>query len=379
MMMDNKLNRLKERMDRTVLKEGLMDQGEKNRIINAAVNGKEKPKKYYLAHILSTVLFFSVFLFLGSLIYDKMFPSNTNNAQTPKQRESVVEQTNPNLQDKEHFSEDLTENPYIVMDGYYYRKTREIVSPEQLGTQVGEVKRIGDWAIKRTGDSNEIPPGPIYSIKGKEQDYIAGKGVAYINEQNVEAYLVFKKVDKVETTNTDHILSAKGDSEETGIAFENIKKKIGSLYGFVGTNSRTQLSSVFYSEGPTVSLIYQVPEGDDTTDKNFDVIQGVIFIEQYHKGTKNTKTRFIKPEPYVKEKDSNGNYTGELLEVEWEKPRLIESFDLNGVKWSLYKDTYYDDYVVLGHTKEYNFEITTQGNFSLETIKELLKFYKRVD
>ena len=56
---------------------------------------------------------------------------------------------------------------YIVLNGFYYVKTGETIPKEQLGQQVAKVERIGDWEIKKTGDSNEVSPGPIYSIKNK--------------------------------------------------------------------------------------------------------------------------------------------------------------------------------------------------------------------
>lgn len=354
--MEKQLKKLKESMNRTVFKKGLMDNNEKNRILEAVLKGTVKPKRYFLAPVLTTIFLISFFLFIGSFVFEKIEEENKESRSADK----TVE-------------EDLTKNPYVVLDGYYYRKTNEDVTADQLGSKVGEVKRIGMWAIKRTGDSNEIGPGPIFLIKGKDKDYIAGKG---INGQNEESYLVFRKVDKVKEINKNYILSASNDPEETSIAFQNIKNKIGTLYGFVNINSRTQLTLVSYSKGPIIRFIYNVTNGLEP-DTNSNVL---MFIYQYHKDTKLEQTRFIKPIVYDGTvKDSNGNNIDKIREINWNKPQLIESFSMNNIDWKVYNDSYYNDFVVTGQTEEYNIEITTQGEFSIDRMKDLLKYYKNVE
>jgi beta-lactamase regulating signal transducer with metallopeptidase domain len=266
---------------------------------------------------------------------------------------------------------------YIVLNGFYYKKTNEEVSSDQLGEQVGEVKRIGDWAIKKSGDTNEIPPGPIFSIKGRNDEYIVGKGVVFKNGQNLEGYLVFQKADKVKESNTNNILNAKGDPEETKIAFENVKQKIGTLFGFIDIDSRVNLQSVSYSEGAIVNLIYGIQEGDKKNGN--DLIQGFLFIYQYEKSFPLKNSRFVKPVEYEMIEGENGTIAEKSRDVKWEKPKLIESFKLNGIEWGAYEDSYYNDLVIKGQTEKFNFEITTQGNFPIDKIKELLRFYKEAN
>lgn len=48
-------------------------------------------------------------------------------------------------------------------------------------------------------------------------------------------------------------MSTKGDLEEAIIAFNNIKNKIGTLYGFINLESRASLFGISYSDGPLIS------------------------------------------------------------------------------------------------------------------------------
>ena len=69
----------------------------------------------------------------------------------------------------------------------------------------------------------------------------------------------------------------------------------------------------------------------------------------------------------------------QLKDIKWKKPTLIESFSANGIDWSIYKDSYYKDFVINGKTKDYTIEITTQGSFTEEGIKRLLHSYKKAE
>jgi hypothetical protein len=392
--MDNQLKNLRESMNNTVLKRGTIDDVEKRKILNAAFSGEVREQRNYFAPIMTAIVITGFFLTLGSFVFNNIFELKQNSGGNPKLQESGLEKekneqlsiTKKSPEDTDKVEKNIDENTvndqpnyhYIVLNDFYYKKTNEEVTSDQLGEQVGEVKRIGDWAIKKSGDTNEIPPGPIFSIKGRSDEYIAGKGVVYKNGKNMAGYLVFQKADKVKESNTDNILSTKGDGEEANIVFQNIKRKIGNLYGFMDINSRVSLEAISYSEGPVIQLNYQVPEGDKKSDN--DIIQGFLLIYQYKKDIQLKNSRFEKQVGlgYEMVRGENGKVSMQKSEsdITWENPILIESFSLNGIEWGVYQDSYYHDLVIKGQTGEYNIEITTQGDFTINRIKDLLRFYK---
>jgi hypothetical protein len=387
--MDNQLKNLRESMNNTILKRGTIDDVEKRKILNAAFSGEVREQRNYFAPIMTAIVAIAFFVTLGSSIFNHLFDLKQNSAapqklQQSEQKEALggaknsPEDTKVDKSIDQNTVNDVPNYHYIVLNGFYYKETSEEVTSDQLGKQVGEVTRIGDWAIKKSGDSNEIPPGPIFSIKGKSDEYIAGKGGIYKNGENVAGYLVFQKADIVKDVNTDNLLSTKGDAEEAKIVFKNIKKKIGTLFGFMDIDSRVSLAAVSYSEGPVIQLNYVVPEGDQKSGN--ESIQGQLLIYQYKKDIQLKDTRFEKPEGlgYGIVKGENGKVSMQKIEgdINWEKPILIESFTLNGIEWELYQDSYYHDFIMKGQAEEYNIAITTQGNFSKDKMKDLLRFYK---
>jgi hypothetical protein len=393
--MDDQLKNLRERMNKTVLKRGTIDDVEKRKILHAAIRGEVRQKRNYFAPILSVIVTMGLFVTLGTFVFNHLFDLKQISAGTPKLQQSEQKKGNKEAlgvaknspEDKAKVDKNINQNTvndvpnyhYIVLNGFYYKETNEEVTSEQLGKQVGEVKRIGYWAIKKSGDSNEIPPGPIFSVKGRSDEYIAGKGGIYKNGENVAGYLVFQKDDIVKDVNTDNLLSTKGDAEEAKIVFQNIKKKVGTIYGFMGIDSRVSLAAVSYSEGPVIQLNYVVPEGDQKSGN--ESIQGQLLIYQYKKDIQLKDTRFEKPEGlgYGIVRGENGKVSMQKIEggINWEKPILIDSFTLNGIEWELYQDSYYHNVLMKGQTEEYTIEITTQGNFSKDKMKDLLRFYKK--
>lgn len=263
--------------------------------------------------------------------------------------------------------------PHIVLNGFYYKKTDEEVTSEQLGEQVGEVKRIGTWAIKKSGDSNYIAPGPIYSVKDRSSDeYIVGRGGLFKDGVNKLAYIVFKKEEPVQQVDYDKILNTKGDLEEALIAVDNIKRKMDNFYQINNTD-RVELNYVSYlpENGPGAELIYNIREADKTV--NGETNQGMLFIKEYAKQLQPSSSRF---EKYVWKIVLNGD-VGTKQKQEALPPVLIDKFEMNGILWSYYTDQERNDIVLRGEKDDMYYEVTTQGDFSLEKLKELLIYFTK--
>jgi hypothetical protein len=138
---------------------------------------------------------------------------------------------------------------YIVYKNAYYVKTDEVLPTSQVGSKVLTVTRIGDWAIKKEGDTNEFPPGPdLYTVKGSDDSKMAVKvrqrkttsGTVIYQYQIVERYAT------VVQPESSTILGAKGDYNEVAIAIKNIRKKDPYLFELTEMDSRAKLFSVNY-------------------------------------------------------------------------------------------------------------------------------------
>ena len=231
--MDSQLKNLKEKMDKTVLKQGTISAAEKRRILDAAKNGRLKVKRHrnFLVPLLSVIVTAGLFFSIGSIFSRNLDETKEEGAATQdkialqegSKNEIFMEKpTKENERAELNAEQDtmIMSQPetayfsYIVFNGYYYKKTGEEVPVEQLGEQIGEVKRTGDWEIKKSGDSNEIPPGSIYIIKNRSDEFIAAKGVVYKDGQNEDGYVVFQKAEPV----------AEGDPNEIEKAEDNLDK-----------------------------------------------------------------------------------------------------------------------------------------------------------
>jgi small nuclear ribonucleoprotein (snRNP)-like protein len=374
-MIEDKLKHLRKSMDKSVFSDTTFESSEKAKILNE-LNRRERNGRFNLNSILSFAVCTFLFIGIGVFVFNQVNEEETNQTQGNTSldiSDGLVQDTdekNDNLGTKEV----EPSYPYIVLDGYYYKKTNEVVSSDEIGEKIGEVKRIGDWAIKKSGDSNEIPPGPIYSVNGKI-DYIAGKGVIYKEGKNQAAYIAFKKEEPVEQPEKDSILSSKGDLEEVQIALKNIKEKIGVLYSFVGLDNRVSLNAANYSpeNGPGVDLVFNVPEADKADDDH--IIDGMLFIRGYKKNTLPSNSRFLQQDEWKRIK--NGN-TLIKQKVEFVPPTLIETFKINGITWGYYEDNIHNDFILRGEVNNIYYEVTTQGYFTFERLKELLEGFKQI-
>lgn len=377
MMMEDKLKHLRNSMDKTVFSDTTFESSEKAKILRE-LNRRERINRFNLNSILSFAVCTFLFIGIGVFAFNEVYTKETNQMQGNTSLD--INNEDGLMQDKDEKNDTLGTKevepsyPYIVLDGYYYKKTNEVVQSDELGEKIAEVKRIGDWAIKKSGDSNEISPGPIYSVDGKI-DYIAGKGVIYKEGKNQAAYIAFKKEEPVEQPGNDSILSSKGDSEEVHIAFQNIKEKKRDLHSFLGVDNRVSLYSANYlpENGPGVELVFNIPEADKVVDDH--VVDGMLFISSYKKDTPPSNSRFHRQEGW--KRINNGNTIIKQKE-EYVPPILKETFKTNGISWGYYEDKVHHDFILRGEKNNMYYEVTTQGDFTLERLKELFESFKQI-
>lgn len=289
-------------------------------------------------------------------------PKDPNNKESDKKEVTYKEGIGTQYTDRD--KQKVIKYGYIVLNGFYYVKTGEIIPKDQLGQQVAKVERIGDWEIKKTGDSNEVPPGPIFSIKSKnEEQFVAAKGTVYENGEDKVAYLVFEKKDPVASEIKEgSILSAKNDETEVEIAFQNVKNLLPSMYEYRDNIGTTTLTQVSYAKdlGPGVVLYYRVPS-KDTTDEKGNELQGFIMAYQYDK-SKKLEQSWFRTEPVLEPKRlSDGAIKMEKV-GEQSAPQLIESFVKNETNWGFYKK-YTGQYFLKGEHGNTIFELQLQGDF----------------
>ncbi|PEZ08190.1 transcriptional regulator [Bacillus sp. AFS018417] len=288
--------------------------------------------------------------------------ANVENVKQVDKQEAAKKEEDTQYTDRD--KQNRASNGYIVLNEFYYVKTGEIAPKEQLERQIGKVERIGEWEIKKTGDSNEVPPGPIFSIKGKDpEQFIAAKGVTYENGESKAAYLVFEKKEPV-TNEIDEtsILSAKNDETEVNIAYKNVKKLLPSMYEYRDNTGTTTLTQVSYAKdlGPGVVLYYRVPS-KDTRDEHGNEVQGFIMAYQYDK-SKKLEQSWFRTEPVLEPKKfSDGAIRMEKV-GEQPAPELIESFVKNDTNWGLYKK-YTGQYFLKGEHGNMIYELQLQGDF----------------
>lgn len=365
-------------MDKTTFKNTTFDSHEKTNIINRLYKREKFPilnLNSLLSFATCSVLFIGIGVFVFNQLNggesDKLQGNTTSNIN--EEQKSLIQDKDESEKTKANKSE--PSYPYIVLNGFYYKKTNEVIQPEKLGEKIAEVKRIGDWAIKQSGDSNEIAPGPIYSVKGNDStEYITSKGVINKDGKNQSAYIGFEKHEPVEQPEKDSILSSKGDIKEVQIALDNIKEEVVDFYQFTESEDRVSLFAANYlkENGPGAELIYNVPEANKKEENH--TINGILFIYEYKKELPPSQSRFNQNAEWERIKKGN-----EIIKQkkDIEMPIKIEEFYINGISWVYYKDQEHQDFILRGEKNNMYYEVITQGEFTLESLKTLLEGFKQ--
>jgi hypothetical protein len=351
------------------------------RIMQKAAQSPSRTGKYWTmgiwsgAAVLALLGFVLVRMFLGSdfLMQSKLqlqvAPTDFTTAQ-PSQEPVPAPTLRPTPQP-------MFNGRYLVHNGFYYNMTDAIIPLDQIGEQIGTVKRIGTWAIKKEWDTNQFTPGSqIYTIKGVSPDESLAIRTQVRSPKNKESsydYLEVKRDASVEVLDPSIILSAKGDPEEVAIALNNIHKADPDLYTFSNLDTSIELESASfvdqYTENASVfgtKLNYIYPLADDTTE------QGFIEVNEYSEEMK------------LQHKLNNSIFSNRIERVKGDGKtiRHIEhevseadltvqgDFELNGLRWKDYGDQTYIT-AVDGHY----YEIKLQGKLSDEQLKNLLSHF----
>lgn len=369
--MEDKLRSLKKEMDSKVFRDIPFN---RNASIKSVLEGTKRgsnPKGYFSSlkkwfpEVMGVVVCVAILFVLVNIGIDNYSVSKSDIGKEDafQQSDSKVENKNPaeldfpeSLEDYKVLEDDYSNSPHIVFNGFYYLKTVEI-DKEKIGEVIGEVKRIGDWEIKKDGDSNEVPPGSIYSVIDRDpSEVIAAKQWA-----NRDVYVLFEKAEQIEEPDLNTIFSAKNAPEEVRVAIENIRKHSIVLYEFTD-KERLELFSVSYDPNhrTLVSQDYIVAEAD--TD-----VMGMLNVLQYPIDEIPSSSKFSKE-----------SYRNKLNEKQWISPQIEQEFQVGNIRWGKYI-TFTDEIIYKGEVEDLCFEISTQGDFSLNLIKDLTENFDKTN
>ncbi|WHY59900.1 hypothetical protein [Cytobacillus firmus] len=170
-------------MNESILRDVSVTPKERERILKSVKKSQGKNKYKHLYYYVSfsaavALIFILLFSFDLNLIPINGPSIETKNIQSNNPDSKDTRESPPDNEEEIQHSEELIDYEnlrHIVFNGYYYIKGDQ-VSQNEIDTRIGEVKRIGTWEIAKDGDSNEVPPGPIFSLKDRDsQEVIAAK------------------------------------------------------------------------------------------------------------------------------------------------------------------------------------------------------------
>jgi|GEM_PF-5611933 hypothetical protein len=253
---------------------------------------------------------------------------------------------------------------YVIYQDHYYRVTGNLLDASKLGEEIFHVTRVGNWNLKKNGDSNHfVPSSPIYRVRGRE-DAIAVKSTMW---GIFDSYIELERAEAVETVPKESIRGAKNDPVETSIALENAKNQVDTIYSFPENFERAMLNFVSLQDDHFPTLYYRVLEAD--VEQDGMTVQGFLFVHQYAKDKEIPAVSMFTP-GYIRE------YVDETtlilkLDPDFVEPEAKESFLINDMKWS-----YYHDQLWQGERGNRYYEIQTQGAFTKDMMIDLLSHFQ---
>lgn len=263
-------------------------------------------------------------------------------------------------------------NKYVVYDGHYYRANGEQIKEPELGKQIGEVLRAGNWQLVQDGDSNEFAPStPLYKIdKVNESEKIAVKvSLGQINF--LSAYIVLERQEAVVQPDHSQINHAKNDPTEVGIALDNIRERAPEFAEFIGLEERLEANLVKFDPDRGATIYYSLPEADIHENGSSFSTQGVLFIYQYKEGDVENFPQSAFSSKMKSTLVDNGKAVIREPDLDYAPPQPKETFIIGETEWS-----YYSDQLWCGHRDGMYYEIQTQGNVTKSLMLELLPYFK---
>ncbi|PGM94717.1 hypothetical protein [Bacillus cereus] len=244
---------------------------------------------------------------------------------------------------------------YLIYDNYYYVLTEDVVEKKDIGNELGEVKRSGEWAYLDEGDSDIFIPGiKYYEIKGEKN-----KIVAQIKKDNRGPleYQVLKKEKPIEEVDEKNIYGAKNDLKGVQKSIENVRQVVPFLYEI--TDEELKIDFVKLANDKKhyyVKLMY----GPYTNNPKHPKI---IFVRQYEKN-------------YVNQYASDMSLDGDFW---FDKKDRVNQFNINNMEWIEYRSKREKEYVSVFHAEKNNviYEVSAQLYMAEEVEKFLETFQQR--
>lgn len=230
---------------------------------------------------------------------------------------------------------------YLIHDNAYYVPTEETVPQQRLGMQLGQVERIGDWALKREGDSNAYPPqiNSYFELSGvdpKEKIVLFAKE----NSGDPGKFLVMRRAAEVHV-DTSLLLHAKNDPVEVRFVLENVRRLLPDFYQFWDRDGKLNVQLAAYD--PKTGLMR--------------VMYGIT-------GSSGTITVYQYPRSYAGA--SKESMYGPMYES---ANTATSEFEENGNLWKRYKSVY-----VMKQGETF-YEVHIQAEMSEDEFRQLLQTF----
>ncbi|MGZ4135161.1 MAG: hypothetical protein ACXVC1_07150, partial [Tumebacillaceae bacterium] len=271
----------------------------------------------------------------------------------PQTKAPLISEPKKQIAEKNHGS-------YIIHNNCYFVSTNQVVDGSRIGEEIGRVKRIGDWSLKREGDSNAYPPNMVimYQLPGADpnQSIVV---LTKMNSADPGTYEIFRNDGKVET-DTSQILSAKNDPEEVGYALKNMEKLNPYQYEITGMGERAVPTLAIFSPKDVaksnqgqVQIEYQVQEAKGTVDGVS--FSGRLTVYEYGVDTKG---------------DNPSTLFGEAFKIN-PLTTVLSEFDQNGIHWQEYAKNIY-----LGIKGDTYYELHLDGVLSTDRFREFIDHFQ---
>ncbi|MEH6888691.1 hypothetical protein V7024_02860 [Bacillus sp. JJ864] len=271
-------------------------------------------------------------------------------------------------------------NQYLVHNAHYYIPASENVSKEQLGRELGEVSRSGEWRFLQEGDTTEYVPGTkYYSIQGKAtEEVIAVERIGgTVKKPVIEGYEVLKRAKPLEKVDVKQIFGGKNDSKEVQAAYDNIREVVPFLKVLQSPDVEMTFITLRNDGAHYYTKMMYRPTAESKIRQTIMLpfkstsheVEKTIFIQEYQEEFGRGKKEF---EHFT----SGGDF-------QYDSNKKVSTFSSNGLEWSEYKPAYVEensrrfenyDHTYRAKTNGVIYEVSSQG-CSIAEIKQLLETF----
>ncbi|GGH79370.1 hypothetical protein JOD43_001801 [Pullulanibacillus pueri] len=373
--MDEQLERLKEIMDQTILKEGAFQEKDRLRVLNRIHNRKSSVRKTWIATF-STVLCLGLLMVLSYSIFFQGTEQQASQQSSPSLTETSLKKASSeqqpevkankagtvNAEKKDvmpyKYSEDLA-NPKqsvpktLSFNHYTYKNTGNHIGPSGIGESVGKVN-LSDESQEKKAMKTTL----VYTVKGKE--LISAIAIS-IGDKDTPHYLVFERDQNPE--------GQEGAKDQSDAMQQVLQKASQSISLYVFSSSQASLKLAEYKEewGPGVFINYTIRDVSGQQDVS-------LSLKEYRE-SKAEAARTLFTFKTTLPSDRKGTTTAKDSNAMYQPAVPTDSFESNGVKWSFYKD-YQGKTAMLGEKADYAFEIVLKHSLTKEEARSLVESFK---